>query len=95
MLVGTHQVLQAALAVPDYVATVVVNPEPDGLDAEWHLEGPDSYELDGSGDRTLTVWTAGSYTITWQPVTGWSLRRGSSRCNSGSWSSCWATSASR
>jgi hypothetical protein len=70
---GDRSVLQAALATPDYAATVVVTPQPDGLGAPWHLAGPAGYDLEGQGDVALPVWQAGSYQLTWQPVNGWTL----------------------
>ncbi len=66
-------VLQAALAEPAYAATIVVDVEPDGLDAAWTLDGPDGYRKSGTDDTTVPVWAAGSFTLTWQPVNGWTL----------------------
>jgi hypothetical protein len=64
-------VLQAALAEPAYAATVFVDVEPDGLGAAWTLDGPNSYQKSGTDDATIPVWEAGSFTLTWQPVNGW------------------------
>jgi len=69
---GVKEVLQAAFAVPDYTATVIVDPEPDGLKAPWQIEGPSGYVSTGAGDQTLLVWYEGTYTLTWLPVEGWS-----------------------
>ncbi|MHC4092427.1 MAG: FG-GAP-like repeat-containing protein [Planctomycetota bacterium] len=65
------QVLQAAYALPDYAATVVMDCEPDLLYAPWHLDGPAGYTRDGAGDATVQVWDAGEYTVTWSTVGGW------------------------
>ncbi len=68
---GNKAVLQAAKAVPNYAATVVIDAEPDGLDAGWHLSGPYGLSLSGSGDKTLPVFAAGEHTLAWQQVAGW------------------------
>jgi hypothetical protein len=69
---GNKQVLQAAYALPDYAATVIISPEPELLLAPWALAGPNGYLRDGVGAATLPVWSAGDYTVTWEAVTGWS-----------------------
>jgi hypothetical protein len=51
--------------------TVEVNPDPDGLNAPWNLEGPGGYIYNGSGDETLIGVPAGDYTLTWGDVSGW------------------------
>ncbi len=51
--------------------TVVIDAEPDALDAPWDLTGPESYSGSGEGDSTLTDMTPGDYTITWGTVSGW------------------------
>lgn len=68
---GDFEVLQATYAQTNYAATIVLDPDPDLLFAAWHLDGPDSYVNDGAGGATIPVWTAGSYTVTWQPMPGW------------------------
>jgi hypothetical protein len=49
--------------------TIIVNPDPDMIEAPWTLVGPDDYELAGNGDRTLSGLLLGSYTLTWGEVT--------------------------
>jgi hypothetical protein len=51
--------------------TVVTNPDPDSLNAPWHLAGPDGYDNSGNGDITLQDMPVGGYTLTWGDVTGW------------------------
>jgi len=45
--------------------TIVVDPNPNILDAPWNLQGPSGYNLDGNGDLTLREMTPGTYTLTW------------------------------
>ena len=66
-----HEVLQACTAVADYAGTVVVDVEPDGLEAGWLLEGPSGFAQARRDDASMEVFAAGSYTLTWQPVEGW------------------------
>ena len=57
----------AGLDCPDCTAvlgTVVIDPDPDGLDAPWSLEGPGG-PWSGSGDATLPDMITGFYTLTW------------------------------
>lgn len=68
---ATREVVQAALAVPDYAGAVAVDAAPDGLDAPWRLTFPGGQQLDGHGDRTLAVFEEGTYTLAWRPVEGW------------------------
>lgn len=51
--------------------TIGVYPLPSSSPFPWHLVGPDGYEHEGAGDELLADMAAGSYTITWQGVTGW------------------------
>ncbi len=66
----TKEIHQAALAVADYAAQIVIDADPDGVEAPWNLTGP-GLDISHSGDRTLNLWDAGSYTITWQDVPYW------------------------
>ncbi len=68
---GTRPVLQSCSAVADYAGTIHVDADPDGLDAGWHMEGPFGFVQDRTNDAEMTVFAAGEYTITWQPVEGW------------------------
>jgi len=69
---GNKAVVQAGLAIPDYAATVVIDGEPDGLDAGWQLDGPNGYQRQGNGDLTAALWEAGEYSLTWSSIPGWS-----------------------
>ena len=51
--------------------TIVIDPEPDALNAPWSLSGPGGYSNSGNGDLTLTDLDIGDYTITWENVSGW------------------------
>ncbi len=52
---------------------VSITVQPAGLLAPWRLEGPNGFLETGSGDAVVLVWDAGTYTLTWLPVPGWSL----------------------
>lgn len=73
----TTQVLVANGAVNfagTYVAqrgTVMIDAEPNTLNAPWHLAGPNGFEHTGSGDAALFNVAVGSYTLTWGSVAGW------------------------
>ena len=55
--------------------TIVVDPEPNALGAEWVLTGDlildETYRLEGSGDRTVEDLQTGTYTLEWADVAGW------------------------
>jgi len=53
------------------LGTIVINPDPDILDAPWHLEGPAGYSHNGFGDVVLTDMAVGDYTLTWGDVLNW------------------------
>jgi hypothetical protein len=69
---GDLEVLQATRAQTGHVATVILDSDPDLLFAAWHLDGPAGYARDGRGHAIVPVWTVGDYTVTWQPMPGWS-----------------------
>ncbi len=51
---------------------IVIDPEPDWLDAPWHVERfGGGFEQSGSGDATLEDIVPGFYTVTWQTVRDW------------------------
>lgn len=60
-------------------AAVTVRPLPADLYASWQLSGPGGYELDGNGEMLVEGLTAGSYTITWTSVDGWTAATASSQ----------------
>ncbi|MBE0564778.1 MAG: T9SS type A sorting domain-containing protein [Krumholzibacteria bacterium] len=45
--------------------TVMIDPEPDFLDAGWTLSRPDRPDTSGTGDVVLMLGGAGSYTLSW------------------------------
>ena len=56
--------------------TIVINPEPDALNAFWSLNGPCSFSAFGYGDETLTSLNPGDYTISWEDISGWTTPPG-------------------
>lgn len=52
------------------VGTIVVDPDPDGIEPPWHIVGPE-FDYWGSGDETLVDVSPGAYTITWEDHQGW------------------------
>ena len=66
----TKEIHQATMAVADYAAQIIVDADPDGVEAPWNLTGPD-LDISHNGDRALNLWNAGNYTITWQDVPYW------------------------
>ncbi len=65
------EVLQAAQAVPDYKANIVVDCEPDGVGAGWVLTGPHGVLAAGNGDRAVNAFYAGEFTVQWADVPYW------------------------
>jgi uncharacterized protein (TIGR02145 family) len=51
--------------------TIVIDPEPNSLDASWTIEGPCDYSKSGNGDMNFTYLDLGDYTVTWGAVSGW------------------------
>jgi len=68
---GTREMLQGALAVPDYRASIVIDCEPDGVGAGWALTGPYGLLAEGNGDRTLNTFYPGEFTLAWEDVPYW------------------------
>jgi formylglycine-generating enzyme required for sulfatase activity len=48
-----------------------VSPNPSGISAPWHLDGPGGYTRDGVGYIANQYLPVGDYTITWGDVPGW------------------------
>ncbi len=51
--------------------TLVVDPNPDRINAPWTLVGPNGFSATGNGDRTFSDLDSGTYTLTWGDVNGW------------------------
>jgi len=66
-----YEMFISGIMVEVPTGTVVVDPDPDILNAPWHLGGPDGYTLDGTGDETLMGLSPGGYTLIWGDVSGW------------------------
>jgi len=69
----TKEILQATMASADYSGTLVVDAEPNGVDAPWRLQGPEGLDFTGSGDRSINLFYTGNYTLTFLEVPGWTL----------------------
>ncbi|MBE0565416.1 MAG: VCBS repeat-containing protein [Krumholzibacteria bacterium] len=67
----SEEVLQAAVAVPDYKAAIVVDCEPDGVGAGWTITGPYGLLAAGTGDDSMDTFYAGEFTLVWQEVPYW------------------------
>jgi len=67
---ATKEIHQATLAVADYAAQVVIDAEPDGVEAPWTLTGPD-LAVSGNGDYNINLWAVGDYTVTWGDLPVW------------------------
>jgi len=51
--------------------SVVIDADPDSIDAPWDLDGPTKLSYSGSGDSTLTDMALGDYTLIWEDEMGW------------------------
>ena len=49
--------------------TIIIDPNPNSLNAPWTITGPSGFSQTGNGDLTLTNRLPGSYTVTWGLVT--------------------------
>jgi len=54
---------------PEETGTIVIDPDPNSLNAPWTLTGPQNES--GNGDATLTEMPVGQYTLTWGAVSGY------------------------
>ena len=61
------------------VGTVVINPDPNSINAPWTLTGPYSYSQSGTGYQTLSNLPIGDYTIAWGDVAGWTKPAGETK----------------
>lgn len=50
------------------VGSIIINTEPDILDAPWRLSGPNDYSRSGAGDTTLFELPPGTYAVSWGAV---------------------------
>jgi hypothetical protein len=64
--------LSGYLVMPTSEGTVVIDPEPDILNAPWNLDGPGG-PWSGNGDSTMEHMTPGDYILTWGGVEGWNV----------------------
>ncbi len=50
---------------------LIIDAEPDILNAPWEINGPDSFYVSAAGDTTISELPAGDYTVTWGDVVGY------------------------
>jgi len=55
---------------PQRTGRVVINPQPEGIEAPWSIAGPDEYEHVGTGSAELTGRAPGEYAVVWGSVVG-------------------------
>ena len=67
----TKEILQATIATADYAGTLVVDAEPNGVNAPWRLQGPEGLDFHGNGDRSINLFFTGDYTLTFLDVPAW------------------------
>lgn len=56
---------------PDLAGEIAISIEPDYLEAGWTLAGPDGLSKQGSGATVFADIPAGSYTVSWADISGW------------------------
>jgi formylglycine-generating enzyme required for sulfatase activity len=56
---------------PNSRGTILINPEPDTLDASWTIRGPDDYVSNGQGDVRLENRKVGRYRVYWEKIAGY------------------------
>jgi hypothetical protein len=54
-----------------FPGVVIVDSEPDAIEAPWVLSGPEGFEQSGTGDTQLAFTVFGEYTIDWGDVNGY------------------------
>lgn len=55
---------------PQY-GDIMIDPQPDSINAPWQLNGSDGFVRSGVGNASLTGLVAGGYSVTWGTVEGW------------------------
>ncbi len=50
---------------------ILIEVAPLGVDAGWHLTGPDNYSLEGVGSMLVENLSAGCYSLSWDDLSGW------------------------
>ena len=50
---------------------LIIDAEPDILNAPWEINGPDEYYVSANGDTTISELPEGDYTVTWGEVAGY------------------------
>ena len=74
---------------------IVIDPDPDGIDAPWLITGPGGFSLSGNGDITLPDMDLGDYTLTWTIIDNTPVP-GSKRINlTASWQNLTGTKTAR
>jgi hypothetical protein len=57
--------------LPDPLGSIVIDPNPDAIEAPWQVTLPGGSVVSGAGDSTLVDMPMGEYTLTWGEVEGW------------------------
>ncbi len=73
---STKEILQATMATADYAGSLIVDAEPNGVNAPWNLQGPEGLNFNGSGDRSVNLFFTGDYTLTFLEVPAWTTPAG-------------------
>ncbi len=69
----TKKILQSSLATADYAGSLIVDIDPAGVDAPWHLQGPEGLDFTSSGETSLNLYLTGEYTLTFLDVPVWTM----------------------
>jgi len=56
---------------PQDKGSIIIDPDPDILEASWHLAGPGSFDFASAGDTVFTAMDPGDYTISWGVESGY------------------------
>lgn len=66
----TKEVYQSGQALPDYAGSIVIDCDPDGVEAAWDIAGP-GLDQSGRGDLDIDVFAVGQYSVSWETITYW------------------------
>jgi hypothetical protein len=67
----TTQAVASYEPAADPLGTIVIDPNPDSINAPWQVLLPGGEVVSGQGDSTLVDMPMGDYTLTWGDVDGW------------------------
>ena len=72
-LAGCGEDESVVSAEPEKIGTIIIDPEPNSINAPWELSGPEGYIESSSDDTTMTDMEAGEYSLDWNNVNGYSI----------------------